>query len=78
MQKVTVRTDLVGDAQDSAWTQALLNLGMERTTANSLVPFRSVPQGRTELRHALSHPADGALRSIVTKYMRQRNILPHN
>ena len=29
------------------------NTGTERTAINSLVPFRSAPQGRTKLRHAL-------------------------
>ena len=28
-------------------------VGAHRTTVNSLVPFRSVPQGRIELRYAL-------------------------
>ena len=53
VQNVVVRTDLAGEAQDSGWTQTRFYLGTERTTMNSLVPFRSVPQGRIELGHAL-------------------------
>ena len=34
----------------------ILYLGTERTAMNSLVPFRPVPQGRRELRHALRCP----------------------
>ena len=50
--KVIVRTDLAGEAQDSGWTQTRdFYLGAERATMNSLVPVRSVPQGRIEFTH---------------------------
>ena len=35
-------------------TNKIFFLGTERMDMNSLVPFRPVPQGRIELRHALT------------------------
>ena len=49
-QKVIARSDLVGKAQDSGWTQRNGTNGHD-----SLVPFLPVPQGRIGLRHSLSY-----------------------
>ena len=55
LQKVTVRTDLAGEAQYSAWTQhgCLPRNGANDHEQPRSVPFRSVPQGRIGLRLAL-------------------------
>ena len=53
-QKVVVRSDLAGEAQDcGCGLQHNFYLGTERTAMNSLVPFLPVLQDRTGLRHAL-------------------------
>ena len=53
-QKVIVRSDLAGEAQDSEWIQTRsCYLGTERTATNSVVPSLPVPQGRRGFRHAL-------------------------
>ena len=53
-EKDTLRAHWAGEAKDSAWTPTLFFYrGTEQTTANSLDPFRSVPQSRKEWRHAL-------------------------
>ena len=53
-QKATVLADLAGKDPHSAWTA--FYPGTERATMGSLVPFRSVPQGRTGSRHAVKTP----------------------
>ena len=56
--KVIVRTDSAGEAKEDGPKHVFFYLpstvGTERTTMNSLVPFRSVPQRRVvKVRHAL-------------------------
>ena len=44
VHQATVRIDLAGEARDSARTNAFSRtVGTERTTTNSLFPFRSAP-----------------------------------
>ena len=66
VQKVIVRSDLAGEAEDSGWTQTntVFYLGTERTAINGLVPFLPVPQGRIGLRHALNTGCCNAVGSI--------------
>ena len=51
----------------------IFNLGTERTAMISLVPFRPVPQGRIELRHALNkhgQPRNAFWKSVLVGYAR--------
>ena len=76
-KKVIVRIDFAGEAQDSGWTKSLTRFFTYtrytcRNGANDLVPFRSIPQGRIESRHAVrwqggdaEYPLAGLLIKLV-------------
>ena len=46
----------------------VLHLGTERMTMNSLVPFRSVPKGGIEFRHALRNSLAKAILIYIYIY----------